>query len=72
MTEYIEYIFLENLIVSYITIYQVYLFTKMKAKKINIIIGSIILGFTLTKPVDASWRPNTSWDCLPIRTNTVT
>mgnify|MGYP004609020203 FL=1 len=45
MTEYIEYIFLENLIISYITIYQVYLFTKMKAKKINIIIGSIILGF---------------------------
>ena len=45
MTEYIEYIFLENLIVSYITIYQVYLFTKMKAKKINIIMGSIILGF---------------------------
>lgn len=27
---------------------------------------------TLTKPADASWRPNTSWDCLPIRTNTVT
>ena len=26
----------------------------------------------IDKPVDASWRPNTSWDCLPIRTNTVT
>lgn len=45
MHEYIECIFVENLVISYITIYQMSIFTKIKLKKLNIIIGSLILSF---------------------------
>ena len=48
MTNYIEYVLLENLVINYITIYQVSIFTKIKSRKINTVIGIIILSFYST------------------------
>lgn len=48
MTSYIEYIFLENLVINYIIICQVSIFTKIKTKKINFIFGIVILSFYTT------------------------
>lgn len=45
MTNYVEYVFLENLVINYIIIYQVSIFTKIKIKKINTLLGNIILSF---------------------------
>lgn len=48
MTNYIEYTFLENLVINYITVYQVSTFTKTKSKKTNLVIGVFILSFYST------------------------
>lgn len=48
MTNYIEYVFLENLVINYIIIYQVSIFTKIKIKKVNSLLGNIILSFYTT------------------------
>lgn len=48
MESYIEYVFLENFVINYITIFQVSTFTKSKPKKINTLIGIIILSFYTT------------------------
>ena len=70
MHEYIECIFVENLIISYITIYQVSIFTKIKLKKTNIIIGILILSFYETLSYYFSIN-STAWasrSCPPGRT----
>lgn len=48
MTSCIEYVFLENFVINYITIFQVSTFTKFKAKKINMLVGIILLSFYAT------------------------
>lgn len=42
MNDYLEIIFLENLIVNYVLLYMVNVFTKMKAKKIKLIVSDIV------------------------------
>lgn len=44
MTYYIEYIFLENIIVNYIIIYELTIFVKCKTKKLNFLIGIATLS----------------------------
>lgn len=44
MTNCIEYVFLENLIINYIVIYQLNNFTKTKVKKTNMLIGIVVIS----------------------------
>ncbi|MBQ9012653.1 MAG: sigma-E processing peptidase SpoIIGA, partial [Bacilli bacterium] len=44
MAYYIEYIFLENVIVNYIIIYELTIFVKCKVNKISFIIGILLLS----------------------------
>lgn len=48
MKVYLDYIFFENLLINYIVLYQVNLFTKSENKKVYLIVSSVIISIYTT------------------------